>query len=184
MLISSILCSFLPLCISGGPKKKRRGKEMNEKRKQLTVYLRLVPGAGCSFDLFDDQGWLPSFRGNGQLTQFFETPHSPHLLCCCNLQLVLLLILMSADVDWMYSSGEQEERIGGHSYCVAIVNNWGWAEGKLKSRERRESKDWMMFAFSAGSTPVKAELWTSFSFWSSLLYHALRMNMDFAQFCF
>lgn len=57
---------------------------MNEKRKQLTVYLRLVPGAGCSCDLLEDQGWLPSLgpdRDNGQLAQFFETyPPPPTLL--------------------------------------------------------------------------------------------------------
>lgn len=80
MLISSILCSFLPLYISGGPKKK---KGMNEKRKQLTVYPRLVPGAGCSFVLLEDRGWLPNLgpdRDNGQLTQFSETHLPPPYL--------------------------------------------------------------------------------------------------------
>lgn len=70
----------ISLCISCRPKEKEKRRKMNEsKRKQLIVYFGLVPGAGCSFDLLEDQGCLPNLRpveDNGQLTLFSET-HTP-----------------------------------------------------------------------------------------------------------
>lgn len=77
--VSSILCSLFLCVFLADQKKKKRGKMNESKRKQLIVYFGLVPGAGCSFDLLEDQGCLPNLRpveDNGQLTLFSET-HPP-----------------------------------------------------------------------------------------------------------
>lgn len=76
---------------------------------------------------------------------------------------------MSADVGWVCCSGKQEREYNDTVIVLPLVNKLGWVERKVRSRESRESKDWMIHSLNMGSQSIAAE--PLLSFWPSLLYH-------------